>query len=66
MANFTSGDFDLGPDSNQLEIKFESKLLEIVKMDFGHSPITDLLRVVNHNGQGAVLQIQKWTDHNFD
>ena len=34
VANFTSGDFDLGPDSNKLLIRFESKLLELVKMDF--------------------------------
>ena len=31
VANFTSGDFDLGPDSNKLLIRFESKLLELVK-----------------------------------
>ena len=34
VANFTSGDFDLGPDSNKLLIRFKSKLLELVKMDF--------------------------------
>ena len=33
-GEFHKWNFDLGPDSNQLEIRFQSKLLELVKMDF--------------------------------